>query len=95
MDVFKYEAKDNEFQFHKVRLKVMLLPKNKPVPRFQFHKVRLKVFHVALTGRIPTWFQFHKVRLKVMSGELAYIPSEFQFHKVRLKEREELDLLCL
>ncbi len=53
-----------EFQFHKVRLKVMrsILRHQANTP-FQFHKVRLKE-EAGLNPYMMMSFQFHKVRLK-------------------------------
>ena len=52
------------FQFHKVRLKVVDLPRTLRMPaEFQFHKVRLKDDQ-GQTLNYFFMFQFHKVRLK-------------------------------
>ena len=52
------------FQFHKVRLKVLLNIDSKRTTWFQFHKVRLKVGEKLVEATPMILFQFHKVRLK-------------------------------
>ena len=59
------------FQFHMVRLKVVLANwKGISVVIFQFHMVRLKGL-IAQIGRENGVFQFHMVRLKAFAGRLS------------------------
>ena len=77
-----------QFQFHKVRLKDVLIRENFACAiLFQFHKVRLKEKDNSACYNCAM-FQFHKVRLKDLAiVRVVADGNAFQFHKVRLKEK--------